>query len=58
VFVDNQTMPSRDISDNPDFMVYQMVYAIMIAIILGTSLLRGLAFTKVQGYNSFILNQK
>ncbi|GFG38298.1 hypothetical protein Cfor_11595 [Coptotermes formosanus] len=47
VFVDNQTMPSRDISDNPDFMVYQMVYAIMIAIILGTSLLRGLAFTKV-----------
>lgn len=47
VFVNNQTMPSHNINDNPDFSVYQMVYALMIAVILGTSLLRGLAFTKV-----------
>lgn len=48
VFINNQTMPSHNISDNPDFSVYQMVYALMIAVILGTSLLRGFAFTKVQ----------
>jgi len=47
VFINNQTMPSHNINDNPDFSVYQMVYALMIAVILGTSLLRGLAFTKV-----------
>ena len=48
VFSNNQTVPSHNISDNPDFSMYQMVYALMIAVILGTSLLRGLAFTKVQ----------
>jgi len=48
VFINNETMPSHNINDNPDFSMYQMVYALMIAVILGTSLLRGLAFTKVQ----------
>jgi len=48
VFINNETMPSHNINDNPDFSMYQTVYALMIAVILGTSLLRGLAFTKVQ----------
>lgn len=43
----NETRPSRNINDNPDFGLYQMVYALTIAVILGTSLLRGLVFTKV-----------
>jgi hypothetical protein len=48
VFINNQTMPSHNINDNPDFSMYQLVYAVMIPVILGTSLLRGLIFTKVQ----------
>jgi hypothetical protein len=47
VFVNNQTVPSHNINDNPDFPVYQLVYALTIPVILGTSLLRGLTFTKV-----------
>ena len=43
----NETRPSHNINDNPDFGLYQMVYALTIAVILGTSLLRGLVFTKV-----------
>ncbi|XP_021928372.1 multidrug resistance-associated protein 5-like isoform X2 [Zootermopsis nevadensis] len=58
VFVNNQTEPSHNISDNPDFPMYQMVYAVMIAVILGTSLLRGLAFTKVTlRASSYLHNQ-
>ncbi|XP_063238702.1 ATP-binding cassette sub-family C member 5-like isoform X1 [Bacillus rossius redtenbacheri] len=47
VVVNNQTVLSRDINDNPDLPTYQLVYAAMIAVILATSLLRGLVITKV-----------
>nr|CAD7589367.1 unnamed protein product [Timema genevievae] len=43
----NETVLSNNINDNPDFSMYQLVYSVMIAVILGTSLLRGLVFTKV-----------
>jgi len=56
VFVNNQTVPSHNITDNPDFPMYQMVYAVMIAVILGTSLLRGLAFTKVCRVNMSLIS--
>ncbi|XP_023713114.1 multidrug resistance-associated protein 5 isoform X5 [Cryptotermes secundus] len=58
VFVNNQTMPSHNINDNPDFPMYQLVYAVTIPVILGTSLLRGLTFTKVTLRASSYLHNK
>ncbi|XP_069692470.1 ATP-binding cassette sub-family C member 5-like isoform X3 [Periplaneta americana] len=47
LLVNNETVVSHNINDNPDFSMYQTVYAAMIAVILGTSFIRGVIFTKV-----------
>ncbi|XP_015590166.1 multidrug resistance-associated protein 5 isoform X1 [Cephus cinctus] len=46
VIIGNETIPSNNINDNPDFNYYQTVYASCIVVILVTSLLRGLAITQ------------
>ncbi|XP_049962506.1 ATP-binding cassette sub-family C member 5-like isoform X4 [Schistocerca serialis cubense] len=52
----NVTVISHNLNDNPKYHMYQLVYAVTIAVILGTSLLRGFMFTKVSLRASTILH--
>ncbi|XP_049784176.1 ATP-binding cassette sub-family C member 5-like isoform X4 [Schistocerca cancellata] len=54
----NVTVISHNLNDNPKYHMYQLVYAVTIAVILGTSLLRGFMFTKVSLRASTILHNK
>ncbi|KAK7047966.1 hypothetical protein SK128_024253, partial [Halocaridina rubra] len=46
ISIKNETVISDNIADNPHQKFYQTVYACLIIVILGTSLLRGFAFMK------------
>lgn len=46
VVVNNVTVPSTNIADNPDFNTYWLVYAMTIVVILASNFIRGLAFSK------------
>jgi len=47
VQINNETVISQNLADNPNFSTYQLVYGLTVPIIMVTSLLRGLIFTKV-----------
>lgn len=55
--VTNETVISKNINDNPDLDFYMQVYGIIIIVILLTSLLRCVIFTKVTVRASEILHK-
>ncbi|XP_066994509.2 ATP-binding cassette sub-family C member 5 isoform X2 [Anabrus simplex] len=58
ITINNETVRSQHIGDNPDFPFYRNVYAITIAIIVGTCLLRGFIFSKATLRASTNLHKK
>lgn len=52
----NETILSRNINDNPDLGFYMEIYGLVIIVIIATSVLRGLIFTRVTISASKILH--